>query len=37
LLLFYAFFLSQVFGQLLLGASLLLKQYFVPARVDFSP
>jgi uncharacterized phage infection (PIP) family protein YhgE len=34
-LLFYAFFLSQVFGQLLLGAAQLLKQYFLPVALTF--
>jgi hypothetical protein len=34
-LLLYAFFLSQVFGQLLLGASQLLKQYFLPVALTF--
>ncbi len=34
-LLLYAFFLSQVFGQLLLGAALLLKQYFLPVALTF--
>ena len=35
-LLFYAFFLSQVFGQLLLGAAPLLKQYFLPVAMTFA-
>jgi hypothetical protein len=35
-LLFYAFFLSQVFGQLLLGAAPILKQYFLPTAMTFS-
>ncbi|HEX4531795.1 MAG TPA: hypothetical protein VIA11_20585 [Acidimicrobiia bacterium] len=34
-LLLYAFFLSQIFGQLLLGAALLLKQYFLPVALTF--
>jgi ABC-2 family transporter len=34
-LLFYAFFVSQVFGQLLLGAAPLLKQYFLPSAMTF--
>jgi hypothetical protein len=36
LLLFYAFFLSQVFGQLLLGAAPLLKQYFLPSAMTYT-
>jgi hypothetical protein len=35
-LLLYAFFLSQVFGQLLLGAAPILKQYFLPIAMTFS-
>jgi hypothetical protein len=35
-LLLYAFFLSQVFGQLLLGAAPILKQYFLPVAMTFS-
>jgi hypothetical protein len=35
-LLFYAFFLSQVFGQLLLGAAPILKQYFLPIAMTFA-
>jgi hypothetical protein len=35
-LLFYAFFLSQVFGQLLLGAAPILKQYFLPIAMTYS-
>jgi hypothetical protein len=35
-LLFYAFFLSQVFGQLLLGVAPILKQYFLPVAMTFS-
>jgi hypothetical protein len=35
-LLFYAFFLSQVLGQLLLGAAPLLKQYFLPVALTFA-
>jgi hypothetical protein len=34
-LLLYAFFLSQIFGQLLLGAAALLKQYFLPVALTF--
>ncbi|MCU1430811.1 MAG: putative integral rane protein [Actinomycetia bacterium] len=34
-LLFYAFFVGQVFGQLLLGAAPLLKQYFLPFAMTF--
>ena len=34
-LLFYAFFVNQVFGQLLLGAAALLKQYFLPFAMTF--
>jgi hypothetical protein len=36
LLLLYAFFLSQVFGQLLLGAAHLLKQFFLPVSLTFA-
>jgi hypothetical protein len=35
-LLFYAFFLSQVLGQLLLGAAPPLKQYFLPVALTFA-
>lgn len=35
-LLFYAFFTSQVFGQLLLGAAPIVKQYFLPLAMTFS-
>jgi len=35
-LLLYAFFLSQVIGQLLLGAAPILKQYFLPIAMTFS-
>jgi hypothetical protein len=34
-LLFYAFFVTQVFGQLLLGAAVVLKQYFLPFAMTF--
>lgn len=35
-LLFYAFFISQIFGQLLLGAAPILKQYFLPIAMTFT-
>jgi hypothetical protein len=35
-LLFYALFLSQVFGQLLLGAAHLLRQFFLPVSLTFA-
>jgi hypothetical protein len=36
LLLAYAFLLTQVFGQLMVGAAPLLKQYFLPASLTFA-
>ena len=36
LLLAYAFVLTQVFGQLMVGAAPLLKQYFLPAALTFA-
>ena len=36
LLLAYAFLLTQVFGQLMVGAAPLLKQYFLPAGLTFA-
>ena len=36
LLLAYAFVFSQVFGQLMVGAAPLLKQYFLPAALTFA-
>jgi hypothetical protein len=35
-LLFYAFLISQVFGQLMLGLAPLLKQYFLPVAMTFA-
>lgn len=36
LLLVYAFLLTQVFGQLMVGAALLLRRYFLPAALTFA-
>ncbi len=35
-LLLYAFFLSQIFGQLMLGSASLLRQYFLPVSMTFA-